>query len=143
MLYEIYTSVKTRLSTILGLKGVEWYNVQYESAIATTPRVFIEFPEALSFVSVSKEARRTPLKLRLHVVSQAIALTDGTVDDQTAADHEVVATSVQTTIEGFVPVNGSAKQLTSPLRLGGWQHFHKHKGWMVTFVEFDARMLLE
>jgi hypothetical protein len=144
MLFPIYTAVKNQLTTSdvdAKLKGIEWYNVQYEGVITNAPRVFIEFPDALKFDEISKDARRSPLRIRLHVVTQAIAGTDGAIPDTTAEEHEAIAKLVEGWIDTFIPQeNGS--NLTSMLRLTGWQHFHKYKGWMVTFLEFTARMTL-
>lgn len=144
MLFPIYTAVKSQLnaSDIDGaIKGIEWYNEQYNGTIANTPRIFFEFPDALKFDEISKDARRSPLRIRLHVVTAAIAGTDGAIPDSTAQEHEAIAKLVEGWIDTFIPQeNGS--NLTSMLRLTGWQHFHKYKGWMVTFLEFTARMML-
>ena len=142
MLYDIYNAVKSEITAAdrdSEIKGVEWYNVQYEGSIASTPRVFIEFPEAIQFAMVSKDLRRGPLKLRLHVVTQAISGADGTIADTTAQDHEDIAYLVFQAIDKFTPLKASIA-LTSPLQFTTWQHFHKHKGWMVTFVEFDCKL---
>ncbi len=138
MLYEIYNAIKTRLNTAdTGhvLQGIEWYNVQYEASIATTPRVFIEFPDPLAITQLSKQTRSTPIKVRLHVVTQALPTADGVIDDATASAHEVVAEMVRTALEG---TGRDGVVLNTALQLTGWQHWHKYKGWMVTFVEFTA-----
>lgn len=143
MLYPIYTAIEQQLSTAdTGnlLKGVEWYNVQYEGTIASTPRVFVEFPEKLTFDQISKQQRRTPIRVRLHVVSQAITSSDGTIDNSVPQQHEQTAQMVLNAIDKFTPTaDGNA--LSTPLRFNAWQHFHKHKGWMVTFIEFEGRMV--
>ncbi len=79
--------------------------------------------------------------LRLHVVTQAIASADGTVTDATAQAHEATALLVMNAIDGFTPEKTGAK-LTTRMIFAGWQHFHKHKGWMVTFVEFNCKKML-
>jgi hypothetical protein len=138
MLNDIYTAIKAQLiaeDEDLILKGIEWYNVQYESTIANTPRIFVEFPEPLVIDAISKEARRTPVKMRLHVVTQVITGTDGTIPDALVTAHETIALWVKNTIEHFLPANG----ITTRMNLTGWQHWHKYKGWMVTFVEFEAK----
>lgn len=144
MLYDIYTAIKAQINTAdedSTIKGVEWYNVQYESTIPNTPRVFVEFPDRLNFDQLSKDARRADMTVRLHVVSQAMAATDGTVPDSQAQAHETTALLVKEAVENFTPEKTGAK-LTTRLQLTGWQHFHKHKGWMVTFVEFGCRKML-
>jgi len=142
MFYNIYTAVKNQLTTqIAALKGVEWYNVQYEGAIASTPRVFVEFPEKLEISQLTKQTRRAPLRMRLHVVSVAVASHEGVIPDSTAQEHETIALAAKDAIDKFTPLSG-AEKLTTPMQLTGWQHFHKHKGWMVTFLEFDAKKML-
>lgn len=148
MLYEIYTAIKSHLNdadTEGIIKGIEWYNVQYESTIATTPRVFIEFPDPLVFNQFTKDARKTPVKVRLHVVTQAVTLADGAIDDATASTHEAVAEMVRAAIEGYAPtteINNVETRHATSLHLTGWQHWHKYKGWMVTFVEFTANKII-
>ena len=139
MLNPIYKAIKEHLNdadTDSTLKGIEWYNVQYEGSIATTPRLFVEFPEPLNFGDLGKEAAlRAPVKIRLHVVTQALAGADGAIDDTVAETHETVSLWVKDTLTHFLPEDGSC----SALRFTAWQHFHKYKGWMVTFVEFTAK----
>lgn len=139
MLHDIYTAVKSHLNEQDSegkIKGIEWYNVQYEGSIATTPRLFVEFPEPLNFGDLGKEAeKRATVKIRLHVVTQALAGADGAIDDQVAADHEEIALWVKDQLDNLLPENGSCKTL----HFSTWQHFHKYKGWMVTFVEFVAK----
>ena len=80
--------------------------MQYESTIANTPRVFIEFPDAVPFAQVSKDMRRAPLKVRLHVVTQAMPDASGAIKDTTAQAHEATA------------ANGAQRHRRSVARLG-------------------------
>jgi hypothetical protein len=144
MLYDIYSAVKIQLNTADTegeLKGIEWYNVQYEGSIPNTPRVFIEFPDRLPFDQVTKQTRRAPLKIRCHVVTQALVATHGEIPDALAQEHEDTVYLVLDALDKFTPDKAGIK-LTSPLQFSGWEHFHKHKGWMVTFVEFDCKKIL-
>ena len=147
MLNPIYKAIKQQLITAdedLTLKGIEWYNVQYESTIASTPRIFVEFPEPLVIDQISKDARRTPVKIRLHVVTQALTGTDGTIPDSLVDTHEEIATWAKDAIDHFIPPpsTGSGINPCKQMNLTGWQHWHKYKGWMVTFVEFEAKKML-
>jgi hypothetical protein len=144
MLTPIYTAIKAQISASDSegsIKGIEWYNVQYDSTIANTPRVFFEVPEKIDFSQKSKGKRSAPITIRLHVVTQAITSADGSIDDTVPEEHEVTAKLVKNSIEAFKPLDGT-EVLTSTLHLSGWQHFHKHKGWMVTFVEFSGQIAL-
>lgn len=142
MLHDIYTAVKSHLNEQNSegtIKGIEWYNVQYEGSIATTPRLFVEFPEPLNFGELGKEAeKRTTVKIRLHVVTQAITGADGVIDDSVSANHEAIALWVKNAVDHLLPENESCKTL----HFTTWQHFHKYKGWMVTFVEFVAKKMV-
>lgn len=138
MLYSIYSAVKAKIiemDTQSVIKGIEWYNVQYENTVATTPRIFIEFPEALAFSSMSKDGVRTPLKIRLHLVTQAVSFNDGTVLDSTALNNDTLAQTVLGWLQGLKISND-----VFTLRLSGWQHWHKYNGWMITFIEFDTTL---
>ncbi len=44
MLFDIYTAIKAQIETADEdgtIKGTEWYNVQYEGSIPTTPRILL------------------------------------------------------------------------------------------------------
>jgi hypothetical protein len=135
MLYPIYSFIKTRLAS-LNLPQ-EWYNVQYEETMINESGLFVEFPEPLKFDAVSKDMRRAPVKIRIHIYSKAIRTTDG-IPDALVQAHEALADQVQNLLDGFTPANSSCGRLT----FNGWQHWHRWKGWMVTFVEFEAKKVL-
>lgn len=147
MLNPIYKAIKQQLITAdeeLILKGVEWYNVQYESTIASTPRIFVEFPEPLAIDAISKDTKRTQVKIRLHVVTQALTGTDGTIPDTVVDAHEEIAIWAKDAINHFTPApsTGLGSVPCKTINFTGWQHWHKYKGWMVTFVEFEAKKTL-
>lgn len=135
MLYEIYTAIKIRLAT-LSLPQ-EWYNVQYEETMINEQGLFVEFPDPLKFEADSKEQRSAPVKIRVHVYSKAIRTTDG-ISDLTVDAHEGTAENVLELLNGWLP--GILK--LGRFKFTGWQHWHRWKGWMVTFVEFEAKKIL-
>ncbi len=147
MLNGIYLAIKAQLKTPTdSMTGeeregtalpVEWYNVQYEGTMIHENGFFVEFPEKLGFEQISKEDRRAPVKIRLHAYSKALQTQDGISDAQTLA-HEAIAMQAKNLLDGFAPANGACKRLT----LTGWQHWHRWKGWMVTFVEFEAKKVI-
>lgn len=144
MLYPIYTPIKQQLlatDTENTIKGIEWFAMQYEASITNTPRIFIEFTEKLNFEQLTKSAIRTPVILRMHVVSQAILSTDGVLDDSIPEEHEETAHLALKAIEGFrignVEIGGVNYRITT-FHLSGWQHWPKYKGWMITHVELTA-----
>ena len=141
MLYDIYTAIKTKLAT-LGLPQ-EWYNVQYEETMINEQGLFVEFPESLTFEGVSKDMRRAPVKIRLHIYSKALRTTDG-ISDLIVDAHEGIAEDVRDLLDGWTPPStGSTGSPTcSRLEFTGWQHWHRWKGWMVTFVEFSTKKII-
>lgn len=141
MLNPIYKSIKGRIQTpdepaeAIALP-VEWYNVQYEETMINDEGFFVEFPEKLNIDAISKDARRTDLTVRVHVYSKALRTSDG-IADTVVESHESTANALKELLEGFTP-EGCSK----PLKLSGWQHWHRWKGWMVTFVEFSTKKIL-
>lgn len=135
MLYDIYTAIKTKLAT-LGLPQ-EWYNVQYEETIINNDGLFVEFPERLPFAGVSKDMRRAPVKIRMHIYSKALRTSDG-IPEATVQAHEALALQLKGLLDGWTPAGTKA----SRLKFTDWHHWHRYKGWMVTFVEFDAKIVL-
>jgi hypothetical protein len=135
MLYDIYSAIKTQLAS-LGLP-TEWYNMQYEEVMINEQGIFIEFPEQLAFGDDSKELRRAPVRIRVHVYSKALRTQDG-IGDSVAEAHEDLALGAMGLLNHFLPGDGSC----SRLKFTGWQHWHRWKGWMVTFVEFEAKKTL-
>lgn len=132
MLYPIYTAVKDRLNILA--QHTEWYNVQYEGTILRQTGLFIEFPDELKFDPESKSMRRTPVKIRVHYYSKAMQTQDG-ISDSVVLDHETIAREVMDLLDGFTPTNGSCKRMM----FMGWKHWHRWKGWMVTFIDFTAK----
>lgn len=135
MLNNIYQAVKSRLNTT-G-KPVEWYNAQYDAVMLNEEGVFVEFPEKMNFAADSKQLRRAPVTVRLHVYTKALMDNDGITDAQVES-HETLALSCKALMDGYTPADNSCSRLT----FYAWQHWHRYNGWMVTFVEFTAKVTL-
>lgn len=142
MLYETFDSVRTLLSAgSPSLRSIQWYNAQYEGTIYVSPVAFIEFPDRIPFEQIAGTTSRANFALRIHIVSVCTASQDGSIPDNLILEHEVIAGQVLTALHG--------KQIrmqdncTTSLVHTGWQHWHKYKGWMVTFVEFKAAAILD
>lgn len=142
MLYPIYTAFKQRLNQAeapaepINLP-VEWFNAQYDGTIINPAGFFVEFPDKLAFENVAKDWRRAAAKVRLHYYSLLPQTQDGIADD-TVAQHEAIALQAMKLLDGYIPANESSSRLT----FTGWQHWHRWKGWMVTFIEFEAKKAL-
>lgn len=135
MLNEIYTAIKDQAS---GLElNTQVYNSQYEGVMTHDNGLFVEFPEELKFDPASKDMRRAPVKIRVHYYSKAMATNDG-IPDSSFINHEAIAETVENLLDGWTPANNSCKRLT----FTGWRHWHRWRGWMVTFIEFDAKKIL-
>lgn len=141
MLYETFNSVRTQLSGITDLKSVQWYNAQYEGTIYVTPVAFVEFPERIPLAPVAGAANRADFALRIHIASAVTAQQDSSIPDQIIQDHEAIAQQVYDNLLGKQIVMKGDR--TTSLVPTGWQHYHKYKGWMVTFVDFKGTAILE
>lgn len=134
MFYEIYKSIETALAPVPRLKGVQWFNMQYESVIAITPVAFVEFPELNTPDHASKDITRIPYRVRIHIVSKVIGGQDGSINGTAIKDNETLALAVKTALSAIKPTGSNA------LRFAGWQNWQRQNGFMITFVDFTARI---
>lgn len=142
MLYETFDSIRTLLSIgSPSLRSIQWYNAQYEGTIYVSPVAFIEFPDRIPLDRLVGTASRADLALRIHIVSACTASQDSSIPDNLIQEHEAIAGQVLTALRGK-QIQMSDTRTTSLVQTG-WQHWHKYKGWMVTFVEFSASAMLE
>ena len=141
MLYETFDSVRDLLKAIPQLKTVQWYNAQYDGVIYVSPVAFVEFPERIPLDQVAGSVSRADFALRIHIVSACTAAQDGSISDNVIQDHEAIAGQVQDILQGNqIRMAGSTSTSLVP---SGWQHYHKYKGWMVTFVDFKGMAILD
>ncbi|RHO73411.1 hypothetical protein DW083_06075 [Parabacteroides sp. AF48-14] len=141
MLYETFDSVRELLKAIPQLKTVQWYNAQYDGIIYVSPVAFVEFPERIPLDQVAGSVSRADFALRIHIVSACTAAQDGSISDNVIQDHEAIASQVQDILQGKqIRMAGSTSTSLVP---SGWQHYHKYKGWMVTFVDFKGMAILD
>ena len=141
MLYETFDSVRTLLNAVPQLKTVQWYNAQYEGTIYVSPVAFVEFPERIPLDQVAGSVCRADFALRIHIVSACAAAQDGSIADNIIQEHEAIAVRVMDILQGR-QIRMKESRSTS-LVPSGWQHYHKYKGWMVTFVDFRAMAILD
>lgn len=141
MLYETFDSVRTLLSGIPALKSVQWYNAQYEGTIYVSPVAFVEFPDLIPLQPIAGTVSRADFALRIHLVSAVTASQDSSIPDSLIREHEALAEQAMTLLQGK-QVRMKESRTTSLVPCG-WQHYHKYKGWMVTFVDFKAAAVLE
>ena len=141
MLYETFDSVRGLLKAIPQLKTIQWYNAQYDGVIYVSPVAFVEFPERIPLDQVAGSVSRADFALRIHIVSACTAAQDGSISDNVIQDHEAIASQVQDILQGKQSrMVGSTSTSLVP---SGWQHYHKYKGWMVTFVDFKGMAILD
>ena len=141
MLYETFDSVRGLLKAIPQLKTIQWYNAQYDGVIYVSPVAFVEFPERIPLDQVAGSVSRADFVLRIHIVSACTAAQDGSISDNVIQDHEAIASQVQDILQGKqIRMVGSTSTSLVP---SGWQHYHKYKGWMVTFVDFKGMAILD
>ena len=131
MYYEIYNALKGKITPIEGIEGVEWFRNQYETASAADGHVYIE-GVSLTPSTESKQAQRTTLILRLHIVTVA----DGQPDTQLQTNDHLAACVLEA-IEGIELPFGES--LMRPLELAGWSCLPKVADYLVTVIELRAR----
>ena len=134
MFYNIYKSIQLALSAVSGLKATQWFNMQYEATIAQSPVAFVEFPEDNPTDHASKDVTRLPFRVRIHVVTKVIAGQDGQVPDIAISQNENLALSVRVTL-WHLKANGC-----TPLQFAGLKTWQRMNGFMITFVDFTARI---
>jgi hypothetical protein len=139
MLYQYYKPIKTALEQVRGINSVEWYNNQYDGTILNDKVVWIEFPEPVAPVEVSKEMLRADIRIRLHVVSRVLQRVDSAIPDSEIIAHETMTAHVLEALRATQLTNDNCDNITSKLRWVNWQHYHKYEGWMVTWIEFAFR----
>ena len=141
MLYETFTSVRELLKAIPQLKAVQWYNAQYEGTIYVSPVAFVEFPERIPLGQIAGTASRADATLRIHIASAVAAGQDSSIPDTIIQDHEAIAEKVLDTLNGQQIRMRQSR--TTSLVPCGWQHYHKYRGFLITFVDFRTSAILE
>lgn len=153
MYYSLYQSIKKYVAEALGLtidqtngkvsnskpKGlqdIQWFNAQYEEIVHIVPALFIEFAP-LVVNRQTKQTATTEISIRLHVVSQVLAESDGDIPDSDVEQHERLAHQILDSLEDRTLT--FQEEETRPLRLTGWTHHHKYKGWMVTLIDLKTK----
>ena len=134
MFYNIFKSIQTALKTVAGLKATQWFNMQYEATIAQSPVAFVEFPEDNPTDHASKDVTRLPFRVRIHVVTKVIAGQDGQVPDIAIQQNETLALAIKTALKTLKPAG------CTPLRFSGLKTWQRMNGFMITFVDFTARI---
>ena len=135
MLTDIYTAIKTQLTTVVtAAKDIQWFNMQYDTTIATDNILLIEFPDPIVFPQESNQQKTGEIRIRIHVVHQILSQHDGSITDSLVTDHDTLAESVRTALSRFRPSGGYC----NTLQFTTWQHWHRMKGLMITFVDFST-----
>ena len=139
MLQQFYNPIKEELKASTTTKDVQWFNNQYEDTTILQSGInYIEFPDSIEPEDSAKDLRRSPLRIRIHVVTKVVGKTGGGVSDAAVEQHEEFAMSCRETLEYLrIPYDVG---LTNPLVFVGWKHYHKWRGWMVTFIDFTTRI---
>ena len=153
MYYSLFQSIKTEVAKSLGLvindqtgkvsnpasaglQDIQWFNAQYDGIIHIAPALFVEFAP-LVINRQTKQTNTTEISIRLHVVSQTVGESDGDVPDSDVGRHEDLAGRILEALEDKPLL--FLEDETRPLRLAGWTHHHKYKGWMVTLIDLKTK----
>lgn len=141
MLYETFNSVREQLKTVQGLKAIQWYNAQYDGTIYVSPIAYVEFPERIPLDRIAGTAFKANAALRIHIASAVVSGQDSTIPDDIIQEHEAIAEQVLDALNGKQLRMRQSK--TTGLVPSGWQHYHKYKGFLITFVDFTTSAILE
>lgn len=136
MLYESFKALRGHIETITEIQAIQWYNAQYEGVIYASPVVFVEFPSRIPLEQVTGGNFRANFAVRIHIVSASQAIQDNSIMDETIMGHEAIAEKVLKILQGKQLPMGAGR--STSLVPCGWQHYHAYRGFMVTFVEFEA-----
>lgn len=140
MLLNTFKDIREKLSSIEEVKQIQWFNAQYDGIIHTSPVIFVEFPQKLPFDQFTKLSDRVLLTIRIHIVSAVVPGADNSIPDELIAQHEAIAQAAHQRLNG-VFLN-FRDVMTEPLKFGSYEHYHKYKGWMITFLEFSTKVLV-
>lgn len=141
MLYETFASVRKLLKSIPEIKSVQWYNAQYDGTIYVSPIAFVEFPDRIPLDQVAGSVYRAKTALRIHIVSAIASGQDNSINDDVIQVHESIAQQALDTLNGK-QVRMRENRTTS-LIPSGWQHYHKYRGFLITFIDFTTSVILE
>jgi len=137
MLYEIFKDLQGKLSDIVGVKLVDWFNNQYDGTILQSPVIYIEFPEALTLSQQSQLYQTSDTVVRIHVVSKILSGVDGRIYDDALTGHEFICTAVYERLHGQSDSNETNGRYSHLCRTK-YQHWHHNKGWMLTTQDFET-----
>lgn len=137
MLLNPYRALKSQLSSIEGIKLIDWFNDQYEGTIHTAPALFVEFPNDLRFETLSKKIQQAPFMVRIHTVSKVIAQQDNSINETSIENHDMLCDAVYDKLQGFRKIEND-KLLFNSLSRSNYQHHQYLKGWMITTQDFEA-----
>lgn len=138
MLLNTFKDIREKLSSIEEVKQIQWFNANYDGIIHTSPVIFVEFPEKLPFNQFTKLSDRVLLTLRIHIASAVVPGADNSIPDVLIAQHEAIAWAAVQRLKGAFIQFGDV--MTEPLKFDSYEHYHKYKGWMITFLEFSTKV---
>lgn len=136
MLYSITKSIRAELlKRVKELRDVQKFNNQYEGIIHAEPIAFIEYPDPIEVLPISKQTRRADIDVRIHIASKILSDVDGVIPDKQQLAHELMALKAKNYLDGFLP-SADCTQLI----FRSWQDVAEYKGWLVTWIDLAFRM---
>ena len=139
MLLKIYKNLKATLNTIGSINHIGWFNDQYSGTIHTTPAIFIEFPNALQFETMSKDLAQAALTVRIHIVNKAVSAQDGEISEGVLLSHENLNSFIYGSLQGLSQYDAGLEVHNSLNRVT-YEHHQYMKGWLVTTQDFEAEI---
>jgi hypothetical protein len=139
MLLKPYQNLKSQLSSISGIKLIEWFNDQYAGTIHAAPAIFVEFLGELRFETVSKQTQQAAFTARIHLASKAISKQDGSIDDSLVSAHFGLCDEIYKLLQGHRAMNVD-KLMFNSLSRSAFEHHQYMKGWLVTTQDFEGML---
>jgi hypothetical protein len=102
MLNQIYSVLKTQLTTVERLRLVTRWNNQLQTGIIhDEPACFIDFPNPSPMRTMNRQIQEGDLTITIHLCGRILREQDGSVDDTLVAEIEDVANEIYGILQGF------------------------------------------
>ncbi|MBN1250674.1 MAG: hypothetical protein JXA16_00965 [Bacteroidales bacterium] len=130
--------LKLQLLDIPGIKLIEYFNDQYSGILHTAPVLFIEFPDALSFETLSKDMQQAAFKARIHTVTKVIQKADKSINEDSVEGHFNICDAVFEKLQGFRAIDENGQLIFNSVSMTVFEHHQEMRGFMVTTQDFEG-----
>ncbi len=139
MYFQISNAIETQLAAETSQRA-EMYNAQYDGTIIPQQILFVEFIDPGEAQQISKSDETERIRVRIHSVTKVLADASGKIMVQDKLTNDTLSAGVKTALKNFRPMKDGTP-LTTPLKYKGRKPWQRYKGYLVMFVEFEAKLL--